>query len=205
MRSLTLWEAQAARILEIGEGAEIAPDVTICVTSSVPPAPVIIGERCIVRSGCVLYCGCRLGDRVQLGHHVVLREATVIGDDSVFGTLSMSEGRATIGHHVMVQTSVIVQAGMTIGDYAFLGPRVTTTNDHSIRWYRHGMREELRSPIVEFGARVGAGAILLPGVRIGRNAFVGAGAVVTRDVPENALVLGVPARIVGETPEADRL
>lgn len=204
MTSLRLPEAVIAGYVVFQGTHDVAPDVVFTSRPGEVFIPVVLGPDVVVRSGAVIYSGCHLGARTQVGHHAVLREHTVVGEDSIFGTLSMSEGNVRIGHHVMIQTAVIVQAGMGIDDYAFLGPRVTTTNDKYIRWHMPGMREELVPPRVGFAARIGAGAVLLPGVHIGANSFVGAGAVVTRHVPENAIVIGNPARILGEVPFVDR-
>lgn len=197
--------AEAFGAIRVAGQSSIASCVLFCGPVGVPFTVIEIGEGVTVRSGTVIYHGTKLGCRVQIGHHAVLRDHTIIGDDSVFGTGAVSEGRVTLGHHVMVETGCVIQPGMVIEDYAFLGPRVVCSNDKYIRWHREGMRQELDPPRVGRGARIGAGAVLLPGVSIGANALVGAGAVVTHDIPENAVVVGVPARIIGQVPLQDQI
>lgn len=205
--TLTLDEADRLDFLRVGRRCDVADDTLVVWPEEdrVLRADdrVVLGDDCIVRSGATIYAGCQVGERAQLGHHAVLRNHTIIGHDSVFGTASVSEGRVELGHHVMVETGCILQPGMVLEDYAFLGPRVVCANDRRIRWWRLGMREDLVPPRVRSRARVGAGAVLLPGVVVGVDAFVGAGAVVTRDVPDRSLVVGNPARVVPRTFDLD--
>lgn len=207
--TLTLDEAVRLGVLRVGKHCDVDRDVRILWPKEgcdlCDDDFIVLGDDCIVRSGSVIYWGCRIGKRAQLGHHAVLRNHTILGEGSVFGTGAVSEGRVKLGRHVMVETGCILQPGMVIEDFAFLGPRVTCSNDKHIRWCREGMRQELNPPRVGRGARIGAGAVLLPGMSVGANALVGAGAVVTHDVPENAVVVGVPARIIGQVPTQDRI
>jgi acetyltransferase-like isoleucine patch superfamily enzyme len=85
---------------------------------------------------------------------------------------------------------------MEIGNYAFIGPKVTTANDRRIRYFRPEITDPDQGPIIEDGAVIGAGAALLPRVRIGKGAFVAMGAVVTKNVPPFTLVMGVPAKVI---------
>jgi acetyltransferase-like isoleucine patch superfamily enzyme len=158
--------------------------------------PVTLGDRCHIRSGTVLYSGVTLGDDCQTGHHVTIREDVSVGDRSVIGTGAVVEFEASVGSRVLVQTRAYVTARVLIEDDVFIGPGVTTTNDRRMLWRRAGANLQLIGPVFRSGCRVGAGAVILPGVEIGARAFVGAGAVVTRDVPALALVVGNPARIV---------
>jgi acetyltransferase-like isoleucine patch superfamily enzyme len=157
---------------------------------------VVIGDHCHVRSGTVIYSGVQVASHCQTGHHVTIRENAVIGERSIIGTGAVVEFGASIGARVLVQTRAYVTAHVVIEDDVFLGPGVTTTNDRRMLWRRVGANKELAGPVFRRGCRVGAGAVVLPGVDVGERAFIGAGAVVTRDVPPFALVVGNPARIV---------
>ncbi len=102
-----------------------------------------------------------------------------------------------------MQSDVYLTAFTLVEDDVFLGPGAITTNDHTMA--RHGPEAALRGPILRRACRVGGGSVIVPGVEIGEEAFVAAGAVVTREVPARAVVMGVPARVTGEVPEQDLL
>jgi len=102
-----------------------------------------------------------------------------------------------------VQSSCYLAANVVIEDHVFIGPGVVTTNDHSMG--RHGPDYPLEGAVLRRGSRIGGGVVLTPGVEVGEDAFVAAGAVVTRDVPPRAVVMGVPAKPVRDVPEEDLL
>ncbi len=184
-------------LVVLGRGVLIEAGVDLChPLRDGTRRPVQIGDGCVVRSGTVIYSGVTLGAECQTGHGATIREDVTIGTSSVIGTGAVVEFGATIGCRVLVQTRAYVTAHVIVEDDAFLGPGVVTTNDRRMLWRRAGANAELSGPRFRRGCRVGAGAIILPGVEIGEFAFVGAGAVVTRDVPALALVVGNPARIV---------
>jgi acetyltransferase-like isoleucine patch superfamily enzyme len=108
-----------------------------------------------------------------------------------------------VGERVKVQTSVYLTAFTVIEDDVFVGPGATTTNDNTMN--RHGPETPLRGATLRRACRVGGGTVLTPGVEIGEEAFVAAGAVVTKDVPARAVAIGVPARVVREVGESDLL
>ena len=102
-----------------------------------------------------------------------------------------------------IQTQVYVTAYMTIEDDVFVGPGVTTTNDDTMG--RHDTAYALRGPMLRRACRVGGGVTLCPGVEIGEEAFIAAGAIVTRDIPPRGVAMGVPARVVREVGDEDLL
>ncbi len=108
-----------------------------------------------------------------------------------------------IGQRVLIQSGVYVTAGSVVEDDVFLGPGVLTTNDDTMG--RHPAGAPLRGPTFRRACRVGGGAVLVPGVEVGEEAFVAAGALVTRDVAARQVVMGVPARVVREVPDGDLL
>jgi acetyltransferase-like isoleucine patch superfamily enzyme len=109
----------------------------------------------------------------------------------------------SLGARVRLQTNVYVTAFSVVEDDVFVGPGATTTNDDTIA--RHAAGESLRGAILRRACRIGGGAVLTPGVEIGEEAFVAAGALVTRDVPPRAVVMGVPAQVVRHVPDEDLL
>jgi UDP-2-acetamido-3-amino-2,3-dideoxy-glucuronate N-acetyltransferase len=185
------------RLLHLGRGVTIEAGVELChPLRDGTRRPVVIADGCHIRSGSVIYSGVTIGAHSQTGHHVTVREDVTVGERTIIGTGAVVEFGATIGSRVLVQTRAYVTAHVLIEDDAFLGPAVTTTNDRRMLWRRTGANLELVGPVFRRGCRVGAGSVILPGVEVGERAFVGAGAVVTRDVPVRALVIGNPARIV---------
>ena len=163
--------------------------------------PLVIGQRSTVCCGAVVYAGARVGEDVILGDQCQIRERATIGSGSVVGRGSSVDFEAHVGERVLIQTGVYVTGGSLVEDDVFLGPGVQMANDNAMG--RHPRGETLRGPVVRRAARVGAGAVLLPGVEIGAEAFVAAGAVVVRDVAPREVVMGVPARAVRQVPDQD--
>ena len=145
-----------------------------------------------------------IGEGTLLGNFVLIRAGSVLGLGCKIGSYVDIEGDVVIGDHVSLQSGCYITRGVVIEDEVFCGPRVITMNDKRIVHRRPSLTFDRRAPRVRRAARVGGGSILLPGVTVGENAFVGAGSVVTRDVPDGAIVAGNPARIVGAVP-ADEL
>ena len=152
----------------------------------------------------------RLGQNVVIFHpELVNLYGCTIGDECKIATFVEIQRGVVIGRRVKVEAFAFIPSGVTIEDGAFIGPHVCFTNDRfpsavdadgelleatgSGDW-------EIVPTVVEAGASIGANATIIPGVRIGARALVGAGAVVTRDVPPGALVVGNPARVVGTRP-----
>jgi acetyltransferase-like isoleucine patch superfamily enzyme len=162
-----------------------------------------LGLRVTVCAGAVVFAAARIGDDAILGDQSYVRERAVIGAGSVIGRASVVENDVQVGARVRVQTGVYLTAFTLLEDDVFVGPGVTTTNDHTMS--RHGDETPVRGATLRRACRVGGGAVLVPGVEIGEEAFVAAGALVTRDVPARAVVMGVPARVVREVGEQDLL
>ena len=166
--------------------------------------PLELGPGTIVSSGAVVFAGTTIGERVIVGDQACVRERVTVGDDVVIGRGALVENDTTIGALTKIQAHAYVTAYSTVEERVFIAPCVITTNDNFMG--RTEKRLELmRGPTIRRGARVGGGAVLLPGIEIGEEAFVGAGAVVIRDVAPRTVVVGNPAREIREVPEEELL
>lgn len=183
--------------VEIGNGS-IVEDY--CVIGAPPRGKkageleTTIGPGAILRSHTVVYAGNRIGENFQTGNKVNIRESNEIGNNVSVGTLSVIEHHVRIGNNVRMHSQVFVPEYTVIEDDAWLGPSVVVTNAKYP--LSKDVKETLAGPVIRKGAKIGANATILPGVVIGVNSLVGAGSVVTRDVPDNAVVAGNPAKLI---------
>ena len=136
----------------------------------------------------------RIGDRTRIWAFTHVLEGALIGSDCNIGEHCFIEGGATLGTNVTVKNGVSLWARVTVEDNCFLGPQCVFTNDRNPRAYIKKSWETLTPTLVKANATIGANATIVCGHTIGRFAFVGAGAVVTRDVQDHAVVAGNPAR-----------
>jgi acetyltransferase-like isoleucine patch superfamily enzyme len=166
-------------------------------------APLVIEDEVTVCCGAVLYAGARVGVGAIVGDQAQVRERASIGRGAVVGRGSAVDFGATVGARASIQTGVYVTAGAIVEDDVFLGPGVLTTNDDTMD--RHPRGDPLRGPVFRRACRIGGGAVIVRGVEIGEEAFVAAGAVVTRDVGPREVVMGVPARVVRRVEDSDLL
>jgi len=195
---------EGVRVLEnavVGKQPSLSPRST---ASREPLPPTAIGDGTIVSTGAVVFAGSQIGARVIVGDQSCIRERVTIGDDVVVGRGSLVENDTTIGALTKIQAEAYITAYSTLEDNVFIAPCVVTTNDNFMgrTERRHGL---MRGPTIRRGARVGGGAILCPAVVIGEEAFVGAGAVVTKDVPPRKVVVGSPARVLRDVPDDELL
>lgn len=165
--------------------------------------PTRFGNDAVLRSHTVIYSGNQIGDHFQTGHGVVVRECNCIGDRVSIGTGSTVEHHVRIGNDVRLHSNVFIPEYSVLEDGCWIGPNVVFTNAKYPR--SPGVKDNLIGPHIEAGAKIGANSTILPGVRVGEQALVGAGAVVTRDVPPRAVVVGNPARISGNADELSYL
>jgi len=132
------------------------------------------------------------GCRVWSGAHIC--KGAIVGNDCNIGEHVFIDGKAIIGSGVTIKNNVHVCEGVTIEDHVFVGPYMAFTNDNSPRARNDFTAEDVEPTIIEEGASLGAKCTILPGLRIGHDAFVGAAAMVTRDVFPHEIVIGNPAR-----------
>ena len=167
------------------------------------PPLTLLADGVTVCVGAVVVAGATVGDGSVIGDQAHVRERAVIGAGSVIGRGSAIDNDVTVGDRVRVQTGCYLTAYSVIEDDVFVAPGVTLTNDDTMG--RHGRDYALRGATLRRACRVGGGAVLTPGVEVGEEAFVAAGAVVTADVPARAVVMGVPARVVRQVGDDDLL
>ena len=152
---------------------------------------VQIGDGCSVGCNAVIYYGVEIGGSTLIGDGASIREQCSIGTGCIISRSVTINYNCVIGDRVKVMDLTHLTGNMRIEDDVFISILVGSTNDNAIR---EGFGDHIVGPTIRRGAVVGAGALLLPGIEIGEEAFVGAGAVVTRDVPAASRVVGVPAR-----------
>ena len=165
--------------------------------------PCVIGDGVVISTAAIVFAGARVGDGVILGDQSYVRERARVGARTRIGRGSVVDNDVAVGERVNVQTNVYLTAHSVVEDDVFVGPCAMTTNDDTMG--RHGPENPLRGATLRRACRIGGGAVLVPGVEVGVEAFVAAGAVVTRDVPARARVMGVPARVVGEVGDEELL
>jgi acetyltransferase-like isoleucine patch superfamily enzyme len=154
--------------------------------------PLIIGDDSLIRSHSVFYESSSFGAGLTTGHHVTVREKTTAGAGFQIGTLSEIQGDCVVGDYVRFQSNVFVGKKTTIGNFVWVLPYVVLTNDPT------PPSNVLIGCTIEDYATIAAGSVVLPGVIVGHHSLVAAHSCVTKNVPSDMVVAGVPARIVGE-------
>jgi acetyltransferase-like isoleucine patch superfamily enzyme len=166
--------------------------------------PLIVGDGVRILSHAVVFAGTRLGAGVIVGDQACVRERCELAGDVVIGRGAFVENDVSVGERTKVQANAYLTAYSTLEEDVFIAPCVVTANDNFMG--RTERRHELRQgPTIRRGARIGAAAVLLPGIEIGEEAFVGAGAVVLSDVPPRAVVVGNPARRIRDVADDELL
>ena len=165
--------------------------------------PLVIEAGAAICAQAIVFAGAWIGPDAIIGDQAFVRERARIGAETVIGRGSTIDNDVHVGARVRIQSQVYVTAQSVIEDDVFIGPCAMTTNDNTMA--RQARDSPLLGVTLRRACRVGGGAVLTPGVEIGEEAFVAAGAVVTNDVPPRALVMGVPARVVRRVPDDELL
>ncbi|HDL64869.1 MAG TPA: N-acetyltransferase [Proteobacteria bacterium] len=214
-----------SRKSQIGEGSLIDSMVTVGYPSKgkliknrdfLHSNGAIIGNGCILRSGTVIYEDVIIGNNVQTAHNVIIREGVKIGDGSVFGNGTVILTGATLGQNVRLMETVVISESAELGNNIFIGPHVSFTAgrymtgayeadgrmSHEEASQLEGVYWQGPSVIVEDDVRIGANAVILTGVHLGKGCVVAAGAVVSYNVPPGGLIAGNPGRILKDGNDA---
>jgi len=190
----------------IGDGAVLGKTPRLARRSTAPRgelAALVLEAGVVVGTNAIVFAGSQVGARSIVGDQAFVRERTTIGPETVIGRATGVDNDVSIGARVRIQSQAYVTGYSLIEDDVFFGPCAMTTNDDTMA--RHPKGEPLRGATLRRACRVGGGAVLLPGVEVGEEAFVAAGAVVTSDVAPRKVVMGVPARMVRDVPDEDLL
>lgn len=182
----------------LGKASSLSPRSS-AVAADGEPLVIEAGARILAQA--IVFAGARIGERAIIGDQAYVRERAVVGPDSVVGRGSCIDNDVVVGARVRIQTGVYLAAYSSVEDDVFIGPSAMTTNDQTMA--RPG--DDLRGATIRRACRIGCGAVLLPGVEVGEEAFVAAAAVVTRDVPPRTVVMGSPARVMRDVPERELL
>lgn len=166
-------------------------------------AGVSIGDAVLIGGQVVIHAGVRIDSGARIGDHAQIRDRAEIGAGATVGSFTSIDPGVLIGERASIQTRCYLTGGSVIEEDVFIGPGVTLTNDNTMD--RHPPDTPFQGPRLRRACRIGGGSVICPGVEIGEEAFVAAGAVVTRDVAPRSVVMGVPAQSVRQVPEEDLL
>lgn len=179
-----------------------------CVIGKLPTSPgitsrelkttfdtLVIGENSILCPGVVLYAGTKIGNRNLLGDFCSIREDCVTGDNCIISRNVSVNYNTQIGNHTKIMDNSHITGNMKIGNHVFISVLVATTNDNTMGREEYDEGHVVGAVIDDY-VTVGAAANILPGVHIGRNSIIGASALITKDVPENKVMMGVPAKVI---------
>lgn len=154
-----------------------------------------IGPHVVLRAGVIVYAGVGLGMNTVVGHHTLLRSYVSVGAESQLGHHLTIERKADIGNGVRCSPGSHITSATVLADGVFLGAGVRTINDNMLLWEHDGLEQALIPPRFEAACRVGSGSTILGGIVIGARALIGAGSVVTRDIPADVVAYGNPAKV----------
>ena len=160
-----------------------------------PPAKV--GAGCLIGAHATVYRGAELGEHCLVADQATVREQVTIGEYTIVGRNVVVENQVTVGRKCKLETNCYITAYSVIEDFCFIAPMVATSNDRFIGRTEERLKH-FKGVTVRRGGRIGVGATILPGIVVGEDAVVGAGSVVTHDVPARTVVVGVPARHFGD-------
>ena len=156
----------------------------------------IIGKNSVIRAGTYIYIGNKIGINFSTGNKVNIREDNIIKDNVSIGTLTNIEHNIFIGNNVRIHSQVFIPEFSKIEDNVWLGPNVVLTN--ALYPNHKNAKKNLKGPKICVNAKVGANVTILPGLTVGENSLIGAGSIITKDVPDNVVVIGAKGEIINK-------
>ena len=154
----------------------------------------LFGSNVKIGENVVIDKNCRIGDNVFIGHNTVIREGVTIYPNTIIGHLVMIEADTTIGSNVTIQSQCHITKEALIEDRVFFGPMAMCINTWRIKHGRKDIPLIIEGPIIRWGARIGSGSKIMPGIEIGEQAMLAVGAVATASIPPFSVWMGVPAK-----------
>lgn len=179
--------------VKIGKNKKIDKDVILgyCTGRKIKEKTLIIGSRPRIRCGTVIYQGSRIGDNFETGHNVVIREENKLGNNVSIWSNSVIDYGCVIGNNVKIHANVYIAQFTVIEDDVFIAPCVSIANDLC-----PVCTKCMKGPVIKRGARIGINSTLLPHITIGEFSLIGAGSLVTKDIPAYSLAYGSPAKVI---------
>jgi len=184
--------------ISVGRNKKIDKDVILGYKTcrKIKDESLIIGNNPIIRSGTVIYQGCRIGNNLETGHNVTIREENTFGDNVSIWSNSLVDYGCVIGNNVKIHANVYIAQFTIIEDDVFIAPGVITGNDPC-----PVCTKCMKGPTIKKGAKIGINVSLLPHVVVGEFSLIGAGSVVTKNIPPYSLAYGNPAVVVKKITE----
>jgi acetyltransferase-like isoleucine patch superfamily enzyme len=176
----------------IGKLPSIISTLTKKIEKELSPCEICDGS--IIGTSAIIYAGTKIGKNCFIADLASIREKCIIKDHVIIGRAVAIEYETTVGEYSRIQTQSLLTGNMIIEDHVFIGGAVASTND------KYMTSGKWKGPIIKSGARIGANATIIGGNTIGKEAMIGAGAVVTSDIPDYKVAFGIPARVVGDVP-----
>lgn len=154
---------------------------------------ITLGNNVLIRTGVIIYFDAKIGNNCWINHNAIIRERVDILEDTTIGSYTICENDVSIGKRCVVHNHTMICAETIIESYVFIGPGVTFTNNSPIGHLRN-VPSTIRGAKLRLGCAIGGGATICPGIEIGQEAIVAAGAIVTKDIAPRIIVVGNPAK-----------
>ena len=161
---------------------------------------IILGKNVLIRTAVTIYMDVSIGNNCWINHNAIIREKVTILEDSTIGSNTILENDVSIGKRCVIHNNTMICAETLIESFVFIGPGVIFTNNSPIGHLRN-VPSTIRGAKLRLGCAIGGGCTICPGVEIGQEAIIAAGAIVTKDIPLRTIVAGNPAKKIKDVGE----